>query len=151
MHWYLADEQARLVDPQAIALLLDRNDNITETATANFFIVHDGTIVTPTARNTLEGISQQVVRELAEQLRIPIQQRDFQTYDVINADEAFTSSTPYCILPVTRINQKLIGEGLPGPVYGELLKAWNQLVGLEIAAQMQLGAAERKAEFEAQR
>jgi len=150
MHWYLADEQARLVDPKAIALLLDRQDCVTETGTANFFIVEEGRIVTPTGRNTLHGISQKVVAELAEQLDLRFETRDFQTYDVVNASEAFTSSTPYCILPVTMINGKPIGTGRPGPVYTELLRAWNQKVNLDIAAQMQTGAVERKAEFEAQ-
>jgi branched-subunit amino acid aminotransferase/4-amino-4-deoxychorismate lyase len=150
MHWYLADEQARLVDPKAIALLLDRQDNVTETATANFFIVQPGCLVTPTSRNTLHGISQQVVAELAEQLDLRFEQRDFQTYDVVNAEEAFTTSTPYCILPVTRINGRPIGTGRPGPVYDLLLKAWSQVVNLDIAGQMQAGAIERKAEFEAQ-
>jgi branched-chain amino acid aminotransferase len=149
MHWYLADEQARLVDPHAIALLLDRHDNVAETSTANFFIVRQGRIVTPTGRNALHGISQQVVGELAEQLGIPLDHDDFQTYDVVNAEEAFTSSTPYCMLPVTRINQKPIGEGVPGPVYTQLLTAWSRLVGLDIAIQMRTGAAERLAEYEA--
>jgi len=149
MHWYLADEQARMVDPHAIALLLDRQDNITETSTANFFIVRSGTILTPCARNTLQGISQLVVAELAEQIEVRFEHQDLQTYDVINADEAFTSSTPYCMLPVTRINQRRIGDGRVGPVYSELLKLWNRLVGLNIAEQMQTGAAERQAEFEA--
>lgn len=148
MHWYLADEQARLVDPQAIALLLDRQDNVTETGTANFFIVQDRTVVTPTGRNALAGISQAVVAQLADDLGLRFEQRDIQTYDVVNADEAFTSSTPYCMLPVTRINQKPIGSGSPGPVYGEMLRAWSELVGLDISEQMRTGALERIAEFE---
>ncbi|MGQ0633544.1 MAG: aminotransferase class IV [Planctomycetaceae bacterium] len=150
MHWYLADEQARLVDPKAIALLLDRDDNITETATANIFIVQNGRLATPTARNTLHGISQQVVAELAEQSDLRVETRDFQTYDVVNADEAFTSSTPYCILPVTRINGKPIGTGEPGNVCQDLLRAWGQLVNVDIAGQMQSGALERKSAFELQ-
>src|SRR5262245_44149388 len=149
MHWYLADEQARLVDPKAIALLLDRQDNVAETSTANFFIIRSGRIITPTGRNTLQGISQQVVAEAAEQLDIRLEQRDFQTYDVVNADEAFTSSTPYGILPVTRINHKPIGDGRVGPVYSELLKVWNQIAGFNVAEQMVTGAAERKNAFEA--
>jgi branched-subunit amino acid aminotransferase/4-amino-4-deoxychorismate lyase len=149
MHWYLADEQARLVDPQAISLLLDRNDNITETSTANFFIVtNGGQVLTPPPRNTLQGISQLVVFELCSTLQIPCEQRDFQTYDVVNADEAFTSSTPYCILPVTKVNGKPIGTGRPGPVFARLLSAWSQQVGLDIALQMTRGAAERLAELE---
>jgi len=150
MHWYLADAQARLVDPKAIALLLDRQDNIAETGTANFFIVQDDQICTPQPRNSLAGISQQVVSELAEQLGLKFQQRDFQSYDVVNADEAFTSSTPYCVLPVTRINKKPIGSGTPGPVFRQLLQAWNELAGLDIAEQMRTGAGERISEFEAQ-
>jgi branched-chain amino acid aminotransferase len=150
MHWHLADEQARLVDRRAIALLLDRNDNVTETATANFFIVADDAIITPTPRNTLHGISQQVVGELAAQLQIPFFQRDFQSYDVVNAAEAFTSSTPYGVLPVVTINGKPIGSGNPGPVYARLLEAFSQLAGLDLAEQMRVGAAERIQEFQAQ-
>jgi branched-subunit amino acid aminotransferase/4-amino-4-deoxychorismate lyase len=150
MHWYLADEQARLVDPKAIALLIDRQDNITETGTANFFIVQSGKLVTPTGRNTLHGISQQVVSELAEKLDLKLEHRDFQTYDVVNADEAFTSSTPYCILPVTLINGRPIGDGKPGKVYNLLLQSWSQTVNLDIAGQMQSGAIDRRAEYEGQ-
>ncbi len=148
MHWYLADEQARLVDPRAIALLLDRNDNVTETGTANFLIAQKGRVMTPPPRNTLQGISQQVVAELCEQAKIPFEQRDFQTYDVVNADEAFTSSTPYCMLPVTKINGKPIGDGQPGPIFAELLRGWDQLVGLNVAQQMETGAAERLAQLD---
>ena len=68
---------------------------------------------------------------------------------MVNADEAFTSSTPYCMLPVTRINQKPIGAGVPGPIYRDLLKAWSELVGIDISAQMRAGASERIAEFHA--
>jgi branched-subunit amino acid aminotransferase/4-amino-4-deoxychorismate lyase len=151
MHWWLADEQARQVDPGASALLLDQHDCLTETATANFFVVERGEVVTPMPRNTLQGISQQVVFELCAQLKIPCGQRDIQPYDAINAEEAFTSSTPYCILPVTRLNGRTIGQGRAGPVYLELLHAWSGLVGVEIAEQMRKGAAERKDEFEARR
>jgi len=149
MHWYLADEQAKLVDKQAVALLLDRNDNVTETATANFFIVRDRRIITPTGRNTLQGISQSVVAELAEALQLPFEQRDIQTYDVVNADEAFTSSTPYCLLPVVKINGKPIGTGEVGPVYRDLMQLWNKRVGLDVIEQMKVGAADHHAEFAA--
>ena len=67
---------------------------------------------------------------------------------MVNADEAFTSSTPYCILPVTKINGKPIGTGQPGPVFARILSAWSRAVGLDIVLQMTRGAAERLAELD---
>src|SRR5205823_400528 len=104
MHYYLADQEARLVDPDAIALLLDLDGNLTETSGANFMIVERGTIVAPTTANTLPGVSRAMVIGLAAKLGIPFVERDLQVYSAINADEAFLTSTPYCVMPVTRIN-----------------------------------------------
>lgn len=145
MHYYLADQEARLVDPDAAALLLDLQGNVTETSGANFLLVDRGTIVSPTTVNTLPGISRAMVIQLAEELHIPFVERDIQVYDVINASEAFTSSTPYCLLPVTRINGLAIGDGQPGPIFQRLMTAWSEAVGLDIAEQIQDGAARRKA------
>ena len=143
LHWYLADRQARLADPQAGALLLDHSGNVTETSTANFFIVAEGILRTPSEKTTLGGVSQQVVFELASQRGIESCRSDFQLYDVLTADEAFTSSTPYCLMPVTRVNGQAIGDGKPGPVFQELTAAWSELVGVDIIQQIETGAAER--------
>lgn len=137
MHYYLADHEARVADPEAAALLLDLDGNVTETGGSNFLIVENGTIVSPTTRNILPGISRDMVIALAEKLGIPFVERDFQVYNVINADEAFTSSTPYCLLPVTRINGLPIGDGRPGPIYRRLMQAWSDAVGLDIESQLQ--------------
>jgi branched-chain amino acid aminotransferase len=68
---------------------------------------------------------------------------DFQPYDIYTADEAFFTSTPYCIMPATRFNGLPVGEGVVGPV-GEgvvgpvtrqLLAAWSELTGVDIIAQ----------------
>lgn len=143
MHYYLADQEARVADPDAAALLLDLQGNVTETGGSNFLIVERGAIVSPTTTNILPGISRATVIELAHELGIPFVERDFQVYNVINADEAFTATTPYCLLPVTRINGLPIGDGRPGPVYRRLLEAWSRLVGVDIAAQMRDVAARR--------
>lgn len=135
MHYFLADQEARLVDPQAIALLLDLDGNVTETSGANFLLVERGTIVSPTLRNILPGISRATVIELAAELGLPFVERDIQVHSVMNADEAFLSSTPYCLLPVTKINGVPIGDGRPGAVFRRLMAAWSDRVGLDIAAQ----------------
>jgi branched-subunit amino acid aminotransferase/4-amino-4-deoxychorismate lyase len=143
MHYYLADHEARLVDPEASALLLDLAGNVTETSGANFLIVERGTIVSPTTANTLPGISRATVIELAAKLGIPFVERDIQVHSAMNADEAFTSSTPYCLMPVTKLNGVPIGDGKPGPMVRRLLAAWSEEVGLDIEKQIQEGAKRR--------
>ncbi|MBN2294036.1 MAG: aminotransferase class IV [Pirellulales bacterium] len=135
MHYYLADQEAHLVDPEAIALLLDLDGNVTETSGANFLMVEDGTIVSPTLRNTLPGISRKTIIELAESLRIPFVERDFQPFNVVNADEAFLATTPYCMMPVTKINGITIGSGRPGEVFKKLMEAWSREVDIDILGQ----------------
>jgi branched-subunit amino acid aminotransferase/4-amino-4-deoxychorismate lyase len=61
----------------------------------------------------------------------------------MNADEAFLSTTPYCLCPVTRINGVTIGNGHPGAVFERLLAAWSNLVGLDIRRQILDGAKRR--------
>lgn len=144
MHYYLADKEAQLVDPDAAALLLDLDGNVTETGGANFLLVEGGTIVSPTLRNILPGISRSVVIELARKLGIGFVERDVQLYNVMNADEAFLSTTPYCLMPATRINGTTIADGKPGPIYERLIAAWSEEVGLEIRKQILEGAKARE-------
>lgn len=139
LHFYLADQEARLVDPEASALLLDLSGNITETSTANFLIVERGTIVSPTTTNILPGISRATVIEFAAKLNIPFVERDIQLYNALNAEEAFLTSTPYCLMSVTKINGVPIGDGRPGSVARGLLAAWSDAVGLDIERQIQNG------------
>ena len=145
MHYYLADQEARLVDPDAAALLLDLQGNVTETSGANFLMVERGTVVSPTTVNTLPGVSRAMVIQLCGKLGIPFVERDIQVFGVMNADEAFLTSTPYCLMPVTRINGAAIGDGRPGPMAKRLLAAWSEEVGLDIEKQIQDGAQRREA------
>ena len=136
MHWWLADQETHLVDPRAVSLCLDLDGNITETSGANFLIVSDGAVICPSRRSILRGISLETLAEICGELRIPFIERDFQVYDVVNADEAFLTTTPYCMAPVTRINGLPIGDGLPGGLFAKLIAAWGERVGIDIAAQV---------------
>jgi branched-chain amino acid aminotransferase len=134
-HMSLAEFQVKDVDPDGFSVLLDIDGNLAENKGANFFIVTDGVLRTPTTRAALAGISRETVLELAAQLGIPTREEDLQPYHVTTADEAFFTSTPYCILPAVKFNGTPIGDGQPGPIYRKLLAAWSDLVGLDIAAQ----------------
>jgi len=136
LHWFLADQQTHLVDPQAISLLLDLEGNVTECSGSNFVIVKGRTIISPSPRNILWGISLQTVKELAPGLGLEFVERDFQPYDVVNADEAWLTTTPYAVAPCTKINGTPIGSGRPGPLWRQVLAAWSRLVGVEIDNQI---------------
>lgn len=143
MHYYLADKEAQLVDPAASALLLDLNGNVTETSGANFLFVERGAIVAPPLTNTLPGVSRAMVIELARELAVPFVEREVQVFDVLNAEEAFMASTPYCLLPVTRVNGVPIGDGRPGVMFEKLLTAWSRHVGVDVQRQIVDGARRR--------
>jgi branched-subunit amino acid aminotransferase/4-amino-4-deoxychorismate lyase len=136
LHWWLADQQTHQADPQAISLLLDLDGNITECAGSNFLIVKNNIVFSPTSRNILRGISLETVQELARELGLGWVAKDLQPYDVINADEAWLTTTPYCIAPCTRINGIAVGDGNIGPLFHKLLAAWSERVGVDIEAQI---------------
>ena len=136
LHWWVADKEAQQVDPKAITLLLDLDGNVTETGGSNFVIVRDGVVISPSPRNILRGVSLVTVSELCEQLGFRFEERDFQVYDVINADEALLTTSPYCVAPATRINGVPIGDGKPGPVFARLMSAWSELVGMDVMEQV---------------
>jgi len=137
MAYTLAEAEVKLVDPQAQSILLDIHGNVAENKGGNFFIYTEGVLKTPRARSALAGISRATVIELATQLGIRVEVTDFQPYDIYTADEAFFTSTPYCIMPATKFNGLPVGAGQVGPITKQLLAAWSNLVGVDIVAQAQ--------------
>ena len=148
MHWYLADRQARLVDPSAVPLILDRAGHITETSSGNVFVIRGGAMLTPPPHVALGGISQSTTCELAEQLGVGVATADLTLFDALTADEVIVTSTPYCALPATRVNGSPVGDGRPGTVYRKLIDAWKTLAGVDIITQALSGASERGAAAE---
>ena len=134
---FLSKLDGRRVDPQAFALMLDIEGFITEGTGANIFFVRDGHLSTPTTRNILVGVSRQQVIELAGRLGIPVREADLTLYEAYNAQEAFWTTTSYCILPISRIDGRRIGSSWPGPVAGSLLGEWSREVGVDIVGQAQ--------------
>ena len=98
--------------------MLDPDGYIAEGSGDNFFIVKNNTVISPEGRNMLRGISRDyVMNELCKQLKIKVIEKNIEPYDVYDADEAFISGTPFCILPVTSLNNVKIGSGKVGKVF----------------------------------
>lgn len=135
MNFNLADLEAADVDPEAWPILTDADGSLTEGTGYNVFLVTDGVIRTPGDRNILQGVSRGMVFDLARQLNIPLVEEDLQPYDLYTADEAFFSGTSPCVLPVSKVDQREIGDGRPGPIVQQLLSAWSETVGMDIVDQ----------------
>ncbi|NUQ61212.1 MAG: aminotransferase class IV [Pirellulales bacterium] len=134
---YLAKRHAHQVDPDAFALLLDTDGFVTEGTGANIFFVSNGILLTPTTRNILDGISRQTVLDLARRRGMAVLEKDLTLYDAYNADEAFWTTTSYCILPISSIDGRRIGTVWPGPYAKAFLDAWSEDVGVDIVGQAQ--------------
>ena len=131
-----ADLEVKAQNPDALAILLDVNGNICEGSGANFFVVKDGVLTTPREQYLLAGISRKVAIELAHELNIDVREADIDLFDTYTADEAFVTSTSYCICPVATVNGADIGERrVPGPVTDRLQKEYSGLVGIDIVGQ----------------
>ncbi len=143
LHWHLADREAKRIDPAAMPVLTDHEGYLTETPTGNLCVVDTGTIFTP-ANHVLEGISRDCIAGLAASLQMVYALQDrVTTDDLASADEAFLTSTPTCLLPVTKFNGQPIGSGRPGPIFRKLIDTWSQMVGIDIVEQMRTIAEER--------
>ena len=118
-----------------LALMVNRNGHITECQGANFMFVVDGTIMLPDRRNVLPGVSMGTVLELATAMGISVEEGLFSPALVHAADEAFVSSTRYCMLPVASLNGRSIGRSTPGPVTESVLSAWKDMVGVDFVEQ----------------
>jgi branched-chain amino acid aminotransferase len=137
MNFSLAELEANDVDPGAWAILTDNDGNVTEGTRQNVSIVTDGVLRTSRDRALLQGVSRGMLFELAGQLDIPVVEEDLQAYDLYTADEALFSSSAYCLLPMTQVDRRPIGDGKPGPIVQQLLAAWSESVGVSIVDQAQ--------------
>lgn len=132
----IGDLEVRDTDPNAWAVLLDEAGNLTEGRGSNIFLVKDGTVSTPQGRYVLEGITREVVLDLATGLGLPVAETDLDLYDAYTADEAFLTSTSLCICPIGRMNGAAIGSGaVPGPVTRQLMTAFSDLAGMDYVEQ----------------
>lgn len=131
----LADLEIKAADPEAWVLLLDRNGNVAEGMSSNFFIVREGRVLTPEARFVLGGVSRDTVIGLAREAGIPVAEAAIDLYDVYGADEAFITSTSLAICPVLSVDGRTLPGPLPGPVTKRLTEAYVGLVGFDFVAQ----------------
>jgi len=130
-------EASQMAGDNNWALLLDPDGFIAEGTGDNFFIIKNNTITSPEGRNILRGISRAyVMEELGPQLGMAVVEKNIEPYDAYTSDEAFMTGTPFCMLPVTRLNGLAIGGGTVGTGFKALLDRWSHNVGIDIEQQI---------------
>lgn len=132
LHMWVGDHIVSAMDPTAMAVFLDQFGNIAETGGSNFLIYKDGRVLSPRNRNILWGVSLQTVKEIVTEMGIPFVEDDIMIYDAVNADEAWVTTTPYCIAPVSRFNGQTIGDGKNYPLFRRILAKWSEKVGKDL-------------------
>ena len=136
MHYYLADREAAAKRPGARAIVLDQDGYVAEGTTANVIVYRAGEgLLSPPVDHILLGVSLGVVQELATKMKLPFSMRPLTVDDLRTADEAMFASTSVCVLPIVECDAQPIGDGKPGSVYRQLLSAWSELVGVDVAQQ----------------
>ncbi len=138
LFYLMANIEASMIKGKDVwALLLDQNGYVAEGSGSNFFMVKDNKIYTPFGKDILRGITMEtIIHELAPSLEIPVIEKNIEPFDVYNADEAFLTSTPFCILPAVTLNKLKIRNGKPGKITNMLLKKWSDNVNIDIVKQI---------------
>jgi branched-chain amino acid aminotransferase len=105
------------------AVLVDNDGFISEGPGFNVFRVHEGSVTSP-GGTVLEGITRQSVRELCEELHVPFALGGITPDELRDADEVFISSTAGGVMPITRIDDRILGNGRPGPITSRIRESY---------------------------
>ena len=110
------------------AIMLNSEGFVSECTVENIFVVKAGQMFTPPlSAGALYGITRQTVIELAEEAGLKVSEPNLTRYDLFNADECFLSGTGAEIVPVVKIDGRVIGSGRPGRVTRRLVKEFRAL------------------------
>ncbi len=132
---YLNNILARIEVSRAGAhegLMLNQQGYVAEATGDNVFIWREQRLMTPPAHaGLLDGITRQVVLELAEEMDLPVREEMFTLYQVYSADECFLTGTAAEIVPVSRVDGRVIGDGKPGPITKRLTARFKEVTVTE--------------------
>ncbi|MBZ0255826.1 aminotransferase class IV, partial [bacterium] len=112
----------------AEAIFLNQQGFVVEATADNLFIIREGVMYTPPISDgALPGINREVAIELAEKIGLKCKETHITLYDLYSADECLLTGTAARIVPVTTIDGRSIGDGVPGPVTKRIMEACTEL------------------------
>lgn len=114
-------------DAGAVETILLRDGKLTEASASNVFVAKAGRLLSPPKSNLiLPGITYDVVVEIAQAVKIPLEFREVSEAEVRAADEIWLTSSSKEILAVTMLDGKPVGEGKPGPLFKKAYAGYQE-------------------------
>ena len=110
------------------AIMLNSEGFVAECTADNLFLVKGNDLLTPPlSAGALYGITRGTVMDLGRAMGLQVSEPNLTRYDVFNADECFLTGTGAELIPVTKVDGRVIGAGKPGPVTRKLVEKYHQL------------------------
>jgi branched-chain amino acid aminotransferase len=110
------------------ALMLNHKGEVAECTGDNIFLIAKGELLTPPIdAGILEGITRNAVMEIAREAGIVTREISLTRYDVYVADECFLTGSAAEVIPVVKVDNRLIGAGVPGPITQDLIRRFHEL------------------------
>jgi len=109
------------------AVMRNHHGEISECSQSNLFVVRSGSVHTPPLEaGLLAGITREFLFEVAHGIGVPMAERTLKDEDLFGADEAFLTSTTREVVPIVRVDDRVVGPGRPGPVTRALLEGFRR-------------------------
>lgn len=128
---YLNNVMARIeaytAHAQEVVMLNDQG-YVAEGSGDNIFILKKGKLFTPPIyAGALGGITRLVIFDIAKEMNLPLIETNLTRYDLFVSDEFFLTGTGAEVVPVVEIDSRVIGDGKPGKVTGEIIRHFREL------------------------
>lgn len=134
MHYWLAEQAAQQLAPDALPLLLGTDGFVADTSTGSIATVDLSArrVCVPLPHQALAGVTLQLMKPLFVRLGFAVEPKSLTKADLETADEILWFSTPVFGLPVSRVNQLQAGQGWHGKLWGQMVELIVDELGIDL-------------------
>lgn len=129
---YLCNIQAKIEANHVGAgegLMLTEDGYVAECTGDNVFFIKNDVVYTPAAYlGILEGITRQTVMDLLAEMDVKVVEGTFTRFDLYTCDEAFLTGTAAEVIPMVKLDDRILGDGKPGPITKKAIEAFHNYI-----------------------